>query len=128
MLAGLQSMTDTLFPAIRDLVPSDDEVKLGEQKKLFGRIVEISAYKTEIFDMHSSKDRAAYNRRMLDLSKRVQTAQVRILVHDRQVLTRKDGSVGWFGYLEWMEYQRKDAEDGEGTAEAGSKDSDHVAV
>ena len=102
MLSGLQSDVDTLFPAIRaGLVPSNDEVKAGELKARFGRLVEISGYKTEIFDMHVAKERAAYTKRMLDLSKRVQTATVRILVHE-------DGSTGWFGYLEWMEYRRKD--------------------
>lgn len=108
MLSGLQSEVDTLFPAIRDLAPSDDEVKAGELKARYGRIVEISGYKTEIFDMHDPKERAAYTKRMLDLSKRVQTATARLLVHDRQMLQRKDGSTGWFGYLEWMEYRRKD--------------------
>lgn len=111
MLAGLQSEVDTLFPAIREgLTPSNDEVKTGELKARFGRLVEISGYKTEIFDMHVAKERAAYAKRMLDLSKRVQTATARILVHDRQMLQRKDGSTGWFGYLEWMEYRRKDAD------------------
>lgn len=109
MLAGLQSEVDTLFPAIRSLTPSAKEVKEGDDKMRFGRIIEISGYKTEIFDMHVAKERAAYAKRMLDLSKRAQTASVRILVHDRQLLQRKDGSTGWFGYLEWMEYSRTDA-------------------
>ena len=107
-MAGLQTMADTLFPAIRNLAPSEEELKEGEQKALSGRIVEISAYKTEIFDMHVAKDRAAYNKRMLELSRGVQVGTVRLLAHDRQTLSRKDGSSGWFGYLEWMEYSRKD--------------------
>ena len=108
MLAGLQDTASTLFPAIRSLVPTDDEVTEGEHKERYGRLVEISGYKAEIFDMHVAKERAAYTKRMMDLSKRVQTAAVRILVHDRQMLHRKDGSTGWFSYLEWMEYTRKD--------------------
>lgn len=120
MLAGLQSEVDTLFPAIRSLTPSAKEVKEGEDKMRFGRIIEISGYKTEIFDMHVAKERAAYAKRMLDLSKRAQAATVRILVHDRQLLQRKDGSTGWFGYLEWMEYRRRDA-DGAGNAQTGGK-------
>ena len=106
MLAGLQSETETLFPAIRGLAPTSDELAAGEQRARFGRIVRISGYKTEIFDMHVAKDRAAYNKRMLDLSRRAQIGTVRILVHDRHLLSRKDGSTGWFGYLEWMEYTR----------------------
>ena len=114
MLAGLQSETETLFPAIRGLTPTEEELAAGEQKARFGRVVRISGYKTEIFDMHAAKDRAAYNKRMLDLSRRAQLGTVRILVHDRHLLSRKDGSTGWFGYLEWMEYAWKDgADDGE---------------
>lgn len=106
MLSGLQSEVDTLFPSLHGFVPGEEELKLGETKARFGRLVKISDYRTEIFDMHSAKDRSAYSRRMLDLSERVQTGTVRILVHDRQVMQRKDGSTGWFGYIEWMEFRR----------------------
>lgn len=119
MLSGLQSEIDTLFPAIRSLTPSSDEFKLGEDKERFGRVIEISGYKAEIFDMHLAKDRKAYAQRMLDLSRRVQLGRVRLLAHDRQMLTRKDGSVGWFGYLEWMEFSRKDS--GSKTDSTGGK-------
>ena len=117
MLAGLQSEIDTLFPAIRTMTPDEDEIKRGEDKIKAGRVIEISGYKTEVFDMHLSKDRSAYTKRMLDLSRRAQLGTVRILVHDRQTLHRKDGSSGWFGYLEWMEFRRK----GDGSAETGGK-------
>ena len=117
MLAGFQTVTDSLFPALRDLTPSADELKNGEDKARFGKLVQISGYKTEVFDMHDAKERAAYNRRMHDLSKRAQMAKVRILVHDRQLISRKDGSTGWFSYLEWMEYSRKD----EDTSKTGGK-------
>lgn len=107
MLAGLQSTTDSLFPSLRGLTPSADELREGDAKLKAGRVVELSGYKTEIFDMHSAKDRKAYTSRMLDLSKRAQLARVRILQHDRQVLARKDGSTGWHVYLEWMECDLK---------------------
>jgi len=106
MLAGLQSEVETLFPALRGLVPDEETLRAGENKLKYGRVVEISGYKTEVFDMHDRKERAAYMKRMLDLSKRAQVGTVRILVHDRQTLHRKDGSSGWFEYLEWMEYRR----------------------
>ena len=111
MLAGLQTITDSLFPAIRGLAPSEETLEEGKMKALQGRIVKISGYHTEVFDMHVAKERNAYNRRMLDLSKRAQLGTVRLLVHDRQTMSRKDGSSGWFGYLEWMEYSRKDEGD-----------------
>ena len=106
MLAGLQSQVDTLFPTLRGLVPDDETIRAGEDKLKSGRLVRLSGYKAEVFDMHDPKSRAAYARRMLDLSQRSQLGTVRILVHDRQTLHRKDGSSGWFGYLEWMEYDR----------------------
>ena len=110
MLAGFQEQVDSLFPAIRTLTPSDAELKAGAEKLKCGKTVVLSAYKTEVFDMHVTKDRNAYTKRMLDLSQRAQIGTVRILIHDRQVMHRKDGSTGWFGYLEWMEYDRKAAE------------------
>ena len=108
MLSGLQSVEESLFPAIRGLAPSQEELEAGEKKLLFGKTVRISGYKTEVFDMHDAKSRAAYNKRMLDLSQRAQVGTVRLLAHDRCVMSRKDGSTGWFGYLEWMEYKRRE--------------------
>ena len=117
MLAGLQSETESLFPAIKGLTPDAEAWHEGEQKARYGRVITISGYRTEVFDLHNAKERAAYNKRMLDLSKRAQVGTVRILVHDRQTLARKDGSSGWFGYLEWMEYKR--ADDGADTVKEG---------
>lgn len=116
MLAGLQTVTDSLFPAIRGLTPSQEELDKGEAKVRFGKTIRISGYKTEVFDMHDSKSRAAYNKRMLELSQRAQLGTVRLLVHDRGIMSRKDGSTGWFGYLEWMEYKR-----GEDNNDAGQE-------
>lgn len=120
MLAGLQSAVDTLFPSIRDIAPDDDQLRQGEDKLRCGRVVRLSAYNTRIFDMHSAKDRSAYDKCMMDLSVRAQVGTVRILAHDRQVMSRKDGSSGWFMYLEWMEYTR-DPEPGKQAANAGDK-------
>ena len=115
MLSGLRSEVDTLFPALRDLTPDDDTLREGEKKIKYGRVVKISGYKTEVFDMHIPKERSAYTKRMLDLARRAQVGTVRILVHDRQTLSRKDGSTGWFAYLEWMEYKRSDGDGVSGT-------------
>jgi hypothetical protein len=125
MLAGLQSEVDSLFPALRGLTPDDSTLREGEQKLKYGRVIKISGYKTEVFDMHNQKERAAYTKRMLDLSRRAQLGTVRILVHDRQTLHRKDGSSGWFGYLEWMEYTRVNNDAGDGKEKRHGK-SDKV--
>ena len=103
MLAGLQSASETLFPKLR-MTPDPKELQDGEDRRVAGKIVRLSGYETRIFDMHDSKSRKAYSALMLDLSVRQQTRQVHILVNDRQVMTRKDGTTGWFRYIEWMEY------------------------
>lgn len=107
-LAGLKDTVETMFPKLRGLVPTEEELKDGLERLKLGKIVKISGYRTEIFDMHETKDRNAYAKRMLDLSLRSQAGTVRILINDRQVMTRKDGTTGWFNYLEWMEYKIKD--------------------
>lgn len=111
MLGGLQSTTDSLFPALRSMIPSATELKEGELKEEFGRTVKLSGYHTEIFDMHSAKDRKAYSKLMMDLTLRIQVGKVRILFNDRKTMTRKDGSTGWFVFLEWMEFSRTDGSD-----------------
>lgn len=110
MLSGLQTQIDTLFPSLRGVLPSDDELKAGNERLQFGKLVKISGYETRIFDMHDSKARASYAKLMRDLSTRIQMASVRILVNDRQIMTRKDGTTGWFRYLEWMEFERAEAD------------------
>ena len=107
-LAGLKDTVETMFPKLRGLVPTEEELKDGLERLKLGKVVKISGYHTEIFDMHETKDRNAYAKRMLDLSVRAQAGTVRILINDRQVMTRKDGTTGWFNYLEWMEYKIKD--------------------
>jgi len=107
MLAGLQDEVATLFPSLKGLVPSAAEIQAAEDKLKAGRIITLSGYKTEVFDLHVAKDRTAYTKRMLDLSQRAQLGTVRVLVHERQLISRKDGSTGWFAYLEWMEYDAK---------------------
>lgn len=124
MLAGLQSQVDTLFPAIKSILPDSDTIQHGIDKQVSGRIVSLSKYDTETFDMHDPKELKAYNRRMLDLSTRVQLGTVRILVHDRQAMHRKDGSSGWFSYIEWMEFKR-DSDDESKPKRAKESNNEH---
>lgn len=111
MLAGMQDTVDSLFPSLRELTPSADELRDGAMRLKAGKVVRLAGYKTEIFDIHSAKDRKAYDKRMADLMQRIQVGRVRILQHDRQVLSRKDGSSGWFIYLEWAEYRLDDEQE-----------------
>lgn len=102
-LAGLKTPSETLFQGLH-VVPKADEFKDGEDRLNSGRVVKLTGYETKVFDMHDTKQRAAYSKLMLDLTVRQQTRRVQILADDRQVMTRKDGTTGWFRYLEWMEF------------------------
>lgn len=106
-MAGLRDTSATLFPGLH-VSPGADEMQDGEDKLKSGRIVRLSGYETRIFDMHDAKQRKKYSDLMLDLTVRQQTRKVQILVDDRQVMTRKDGTTGWFRYLEWMEFDWDD--------------------
>lgn len=110
MLAGLQTASETLFPRI-GVLPDASDLSAGDARLDSGRVVRLSGYETRIFDMHDTKQRAAYSRLMRDLAVRQQTGRVRMLVDDRQVMTRKDGTTGWFRYLEWMEFDWADGDD-----------------
>lgn len=102
-LAGLRTPSETLFPGL-NVAPSADEFKDGEDRLNAGKVVKLTGYETKVFDMHDAKQRAAYSKLMLDLSLRMQTRRAQVLANDKQVMTRKDGTTGWFRYLEWMEF------------------------
>lgn len=106
-LSGLQSPSETLFPSLR-LAPKPEDLQDGEDRRVAGKIVRLTGYETRIFDMHDAKARKEYSKLMLDLAVRQQMRTVNVLVDDRQVMTRKDGTTGWFRYLEWMEYDLSD--------------------
>lgn len=113
MLSGLRDQVESMFPSISGgLLPDEQELKDGEERARLGRLVELSGYHTRIFDMSAKREAADYDALMLDLTRRVQTGEIRILVHDRQIMHRKDGSTGWYGYLEWMEYKRTESDVG----------------
>lgn len=106
-LAGFSTPSETLFPGLH-VLPKASEMKDGDDMLEAGRIVKLTGYETRIFDMHDSKQRNAYSKLMLDLMVRQQARRVSLLVDDRQVMTRKDGTSGWFRYLEWMEFDWAD--------------------
>ena len=49
-------------------------------------------------------DRARYTKLYKDLAPLVKAGKVFMTVNSREVLTRSDGSTGWFKYLEWIEF------------------------
>lgn len=58
----------------------------------------------EVFDLMEKDDRARYTKLYKDLAPLVKAGKVFMTVNSREVLTRSDGSTGWFKYLEWIEF------------------------
>lgn len=108
MLAGLQSQVETMFPALKGLTPDAGTLQDGLDKLKANRVVRVSAYKVKVFDMHRKAEREDYTKTMLELTQKLQIGTARVLVNQRETMHRADGTTGWFGYLEWMEYEFKD--------------------
>ena len=58
----------------------------------------------EVFDLMNADERVRYADLYRKLSPLVKAGKVFLTVNSREVLTRADGSTGWFKYLEWIEF------------------------
>ena len=58
----------------------------------------------EIFDLMDKDERERYTKLYKELAPLVKAGKVFLTVNSREVLTRADGSTGWFKYLEWIEF------------------------
>ena len=110
MLGGYQTTLASMFPSLKGITPDEQTLKDGELAEKWGKTVKISDYRVEVFDFANAKDRTAYAKRVKDLLAKMQVGRARIVSNSRNVLTRENGSTGWFGCLEWMEYKREDAD------------------
>lgn len=107
MLSGMNSTAGAMFPGLgapEKSGPSPQEMEEARQMILCKKNVTVSSYNVKVFDMHESKDRAAYQKLMIDLIQGVQAATHVIWHNDRQLVTR-DGKQGWMRYIEWSEYE-----------------------
>lgn len=120
MLAGYQSTVATMFPKLRGLTPTAKELEEGRISLEQGKVVDVSDYRVEVFDLHLTKDRKSYASTMRDLIVKAQTGRARIVLNQRECLSRKDGTTGWFAYLEWMEFAGR----AEAAAETGEEADD----
>lgn len=110
MLGGYQTTLASMFPSLKGITPDEQTLKDGELAEKWGKTVKISDYRVEVFDFANAKDRTAYSKRVKDLLAKMQVGRARIVANSRNVLTRENGSTGWFGCLEWMEYKREDSD------------------
>ena len=58
----------------------------------------------EGFDLMDKDERERYTKLYKELAPLVKAGKVFLTVNSREVLTRADGSTGWFKYLEWIEF------------------------
>lgn len=79
------------------------DARMLAEHKVDLSMLKIRANHTEVFDLMSADDRKAYETLYVELMTRVKAGEVLVFTNSREVLTRPDGSTGWFKYLEWIE-------------------------
>ena len=58
----------------------------------------------EVFDLMDASERVRYMKLYKELAPLVKAGKVFLTVNSREILTRSDGSTGWFKYMEWIEF------------------------
>ena len=105
-LAGTLGTSESMFPGLlKSIAPDPDEMADAYRRMQIDRRTVFSGYHVEVFDMHSANGRRKYERLMVSLNEKTQARTATVLVHDRKMLPRTDGSAGWFNYLEWAEFR-----------------------
>lgn len=105
-LAGTLGTSESMFPGLmKSIAPDPDEMADAYRRMQIDRRTVFSGYHVEVFDMHSANCRRKYERLMVSLNEKTQARTATVLVHDRKMLPRKDGSAGWFNYIEWAEFR-----------------------
>lgn len=105
-LAGTLGTSESMFPGLmKSIAPDPDEMADAYRRMQIDRRAVFSGYHVEVFDMHSANGRRKYERLMVSLNEKTQARTATVLVHDRKMLSRKDGSAGWFNYIEWAEFR-----------------------
>ena len=57
-----------------------------------------------VADLMDEGQRSEYEKLYLELMDKSKAGKIYIASNSREVLTRPDGSTGWFKYLEWLEF------------------------
>ena len=86
------------------IAPSVEDMERGRDRALYDKSVKVTGHFVRTFDLHDDKQRKDYEKTMMKLFERTQTAECKLWRNERQVLSRTDGSHGWFAYLEWSEF------------------------
>lgn len=64
----------------------------------------VSKHHVEVFDMMDQDARCKYESLYSDLASLVKAGKAYVLSNSRSVLSRPDGSTGWYKYVEWTEF------------------------
>lgn len=105
--AGAHSTAGAMFPGlggVGKVGPSPEEMEQARQRVLCHKEVQCSGYFVKVFNMHSAKEVAAYEKHMMGLMQGIQAGTHVVWANDRQLLTR-DGKQGWYRYIEWSEHR-----------------------
>ena len=97
----------SMFPGLgpASASPTVSDMDEARRRALFSRDVQLVGYHTRIFDMGDRRQLSEYDKTMKDLLLASRRMEAVISVHSRDKLQRKDGSTGWFNYVEWAEYK-----------------------
>lgn len=64
----------------------------------------VSKHHVEVFDMMDCDSRSRYESLYSELAAMVKAGKAFVLSNSRSVLSRPDGSTGWYKYVEWTEF------------------------
>ena len=90
------------------MAPTPDDLDKARLEATRDRSVKIKGHHVVIFDLEATKDRKAYETLMPKLMVGIADQTITLHVTERHILTRKDGSQGWFIYLEYSEFELTD--------------------
>ena len=62
------------------------------------------SHSVKVFDMMSASDREEYEKLYVLLMNKSKEGKIIISSNTREVLSRSDGSTGWFKFIEWTEF------------------------
>jgi hypothetical protein len=68
----------------------------------------IAEHHARVFDLMDADDRSEYEKLYIELLNASKEGKILISSNSREVLSRPDGSTGWFKYIEWTVFDTSD--------------------
>lgn len=83
--------------------PVNDAYELASGQVDLNKL-KIKGHHSVVFDLMSGESREEYDRLYKELLEKSREGKIVVSSNSREILTRPDGSTGWFKYLEWTEF------------------------